>query len=397
MQRSWFPVILFSVMLIAACGSDELGNSGQPTPGTPAAVVEPTETQSEADATVPCDYGIYDDIEQIDTIDQLAWYSHQIVVGTVTENLGSRKVEGTGPAPEVDFHIVTDYLVQVEDRLRGSDAVAGDPTVTIESYGGTVDDCTMTWHEWPPFEVGDRALFFLRDFEESDQPAAYQIFGRQQGYWAIDDAGLAAPPGAVHLLPERRPVPIDQLTGLVRASLLDGPPDDNTYLMDWYFVPLDEAPMIPPSSRVIQITGSPGELISGPTFEEQNIKLVAVADPPLISMEEAMQIISEAGVSWGLGGEWEGKPVTVTGYYGLATFGYQGPGGWLGVVNIPLPDGSKLDHIEDRPMWIITYSNTPFVASGCPDCPPPPDYNNTIYTVDAQTRQLWFVWGFVTP
>ncbi len=241
---SYVGIITLFVFVVGACGSEEVLDSGQPIPNTPTVGINPVETQSGSDDLLQCDYSISDGIEQIDTIDQLAWYSQQIVIGTVTEKLASRKVPGGGPTPEVDYYIVTDYVIEVEERMRGSEDVAADKTVIVQAWGGTVNGCTQTWNGWPPFDVGDRALFFLRDFDDDDQSNAYDIFGRHQGYWEIDSAGFAAPNSAVHLLPNRLPIQIDQLSEQVRDSLADGPPDDPTYLRDWYLVSIDEAPIV---------------------------------------------------------------------------------------------------------------------------------------------------------
>lgn len=109
-----------------------------------------------------------------------------------------------------------------------------------------------------------------------------------------------------------------------------------------------------------------------------------------------MQAIADIGMPWAHGGTWENMPVTIQAYYGLATFGGLGFNGvWEGERNIPLPSGEVLDHIEGRPMWIIDYGNTTFVAGGCPDCPEPPDYDHSVYAVDAATGEVWIVWGYV--
>ncbi len=134
-----------------------------------------------------------------------------------------------------------------------------------------------------------------------------------------------------------------------------------------------------------------------PAFAGQDLTVVRPDAPPLISQAEAMEAVSRLGVPWGNGGEWEGRTVTVAATYGLVTAGGPGEGGkpWVGLRNLPLPDGTTLDHIEGRPMWIIDYGNTYFVGAGCPECTPPPDYDHSVYLIDAATASVWVAWGYV--
>jgi hypothetical protein len=139
-----------------------------------------------------------------------------------------------------------------------------------------------------------------------------------------------------------------------------------------------------------------GEPFSFSALEANAVTLVRTDGLPIITQEQAMQVVTDIGVPWGKGGTWEKGPVNVHALYGLATFGGRGSGGiWQGERNIPLPSGEILDHIELRPMWIIDYGNTTFAAGGCPECPEPPDYNHSVYAVDAETAKVWIVWGYV--
>jgi hypothetical protein len=150
---------------------------------------------------------------------------------------------------------------------------------------------------------------------------------------------------------------------------------------------------------IMLIAGSGfGESIPLPTdFSTQNssgapVKLIRTTDPPLISHREAMEVVAEQ-FPWGLGGEYEGKPISVQGWYGIGTIGSPGPSGWwAGDRNIPLPDGEMLDHIENRSMWILAYANVPgIMGSQALYGPPPPVYHHNVYAVDARTRSIiWF-------
>ncbi|HMM42205.1 MAG TPA: hypothetical protein PKA95_09915 [Thermomicrobiales bacterium] len=150
-----------------------------------------------------------------------------------------------------------------------------------------------------------------------------------------------------------------------------------------------------PAPTAIPAAGQPYP--DNPAFAGQDLTIIRTDAPPLISQADAMDAVSRLGVPWGQGGEWEGREVTVAATYGLVTAGRPGEDGkpWVGLRNIPLPDGTTLDHIEDRPMWVIDYGNTYFVGAGCPECTPPPDYNHSVYLIDAATASVWVVWGYL--
>ncbi len=89
---------------------------------------------------------------------------------------------------------------------------------------------------------GDRALFFLRDFEGAN-PVVYDVFGWNQGYWEVNDNDVVNNHYAPQLMPDGRPLPLDELLDIIRAELADGPPPPG-YLVDQYLVTLDEAPIV---------------------------------------------------------------------------------------------------------------------------------------------------------
>ena len=138
---------------------------------------------------------------------------------------------------------------------------------------------------------------------------------------------------------------------------------------------------------------------SNPAFAANDITLVRTDAQPVNSQEHVMRTIADLGVPWGLGGDWEGKTVTIQSYYGLATQGQPGVNGmpWEGVLNTPLPNGVTLDHIEHRAMWIIDYGNTQFGDSGCPDCAPQPEKNHSVYLIDDETGAILIEWGCTGP
>ncbi|MCB9629197.1 MAG: hypothetical protein H6725_17635 [Sandaracinaceae bacterium] len=79
---------------------------------------------------------------------QLVHASHEIVVG-VTRSAQAR-YDGA--------RIVTDSVVEVEDRMRGGVA----PTLRVTTLGGAVGDVGMRVEGSAHLDVGDRALLFLR-------------------------------------------------------------------------------------------------------------------------------------------------------------------------------------------------------------------------------------------
>lgn len=138
---------------------------------------------------------------------------------------------------------------------------------------------------------------------------------------------------------------------------------------------------------------------SNPAFAVNDITLIRADAQPVNSQEQIMRAIADLGVPWALGGEWNGKTVTIQAYYGLATQGRPGVNGmpWEGVLNIPLPNGVMLDRIENRAMWIIDYGNTEFADSGCPDCAAQPKKNHSVYLIDDATAAVLLVWGYTAP
>ena len=144
-----------------------------------------------------------------------------------------------------------------------------------------------------------------------------------------------------------------------------------------------------------------GENIPLPFGNRLSIKMFRTIDPPLISLEQAKKAIYNEGLDFSVTGILNGKVVTLDAAYGLVTLGTKNTGGnkqgWLGPQNIPVPscDSSGkcnptdaiLNHVENRPMWVLDFGNTDFPAAGVPctsnPCPTPQIFNHSVYTVDA--------------
>lgn len=133
-----------------------------------------------------------------------------------------------------------------------------------------------------------------------------------------------------------------------------------------------------------------GDVIPLPFIESGEITLVRTDKPPAFSGEEAVRIVRAFGVPDGevVRGD---KPVTCSATYGLGTLGRSGGPGlpWWGPRNVPLKGTDViLDHVENRPMWIVDCDNAyAATSSGCPGCETP-YFKHAVYPVDEQTRSV---------
>lgn len=138
----------------------------------------------------------------------------------------------------------------------------------------------------------------------------------------------------------------------------------------------------------------PGQPISLPYSSLLGVKAVQPSDLPLHSSDIALQTL-RAHLNlveyWDLKNSTsDGRPITVTTTFGLVTEGYRGPdGGWGGMVNIPLRDctiaavctdtGKKLDHLENRPMWLIDIEGVSLPSAGGSNAK---KTNHVVYGID---------------
>ncbi|HUZ02869.1 MAG TPA: hypothetical protein VMU89_21215 [Thermomicrobiaceae bacterium] len=146
----------------------------------------------------------------------------------------------------------------------------------------------------------------------------------------------------------------------------------------------------PTPTAADQPTPAIGGVIALPASQSGDLTLVRTTRSPTFSQQAAMQLVEDLGVPFGLGGDYLGKPVTVTAAYGLGTFGHWDPvaGAWIGDLHIPLKGTDiVLDHIEHRPMWILDYGNV--VAYGSQTT-----FNHAVYAVDEETRTVLLAWFY---
>ncbi len=149
----------------------------------------------------------------------------------------------------------------------------------------------------------------------------------------------------------------------------------------------DTAPSALPSPVA---TPAVGEVIPLPASTPGGLTLVQTDKVPAFSQQEAMQIVHDFGIPFALGGDWEGLQVTVSAAYGLGTFGHPGPPGmpWVGLQHVPLKGTDVvLDHIENRPMWILDYGN---VRAGGSQA----EFRHAVYAVDEETRSVLTIWFY---
>lgn len=211
----------------AACGlvldSSDDTHSGAESPTEPTRGVS-TMTPTPSIDTSSCNSGIaVGDGRGYPDIDTLFWVSHQVVTGTIVEQLPPSIRTGS---------ISTDYVFRVEQRFRGFP----DQTILIHQLGGTIGDCTQRWVSNPTLTVGDRLLLFLGSPIETVNGKAYWITGDRQGVWRFNDDGSIAandaPPSAFNGAPFE--IVAGHLQRIAAAGIPAHDPDT---------VPLEEAPV----------------------------------------------------------------------------------------------------------------------------------------------------------
>jgi hypothetical protein len=113
--------------------------------------------------------------------------------------------------------------------------------------------------------------------------------------------------------------------------------------------------------------------------------LVNSPRPPRMSQMEVMQAIHDLGIAWGLGEavyiEETGETIVpeITGHFGLMTSGAPASDGtWSGIRNVSLADGTELDHIDNRAMWLLDYGNVIAHSAHV-------HYDHVVYLVDDET------------
>lgn len=213
-------------------GSNTLSAHGQlAVAANPAPTVQATPRPPDCDMTISATYMLIDDPAA------LAWVSHQVITGTVVEQLPPVWVYPDPQGAPGWRKIYTDYVVRIDQRLRGIPS----GTVRVRRAGGTLDGCTQQNPSEPALAVGDRRLLFLHEFSVPNAPAgAYGVIGGPQGYWGLTTEGTVttAMPGYQRF----NGLPVSQVAGQLRAALAGAPPAGTPRDL---LVPLDRAPVLP--------------------------------------------------------------------------------------------------------------------------------------------------------
>ena len=215
--------------------SDDLAVASPATANQSVTVPVPTPTADpqQCSGTVSGSYA------QIDTVEQLAWASYQVVVGRVVRQLPSERVEVKTGLGYAEQRIRTEYEIDVEQRLRGESF----PTIRLRRAGGAVGDCTLTNESEPPLAVGDRLLLFLHQPASAATVPTYTVTGAVQGYWLLTPQNTVIPAAdrAAHL-GKYRNRPYQEIAGAIRQSLAGSPPPGSNA------VPRERAP-VPPADQ----------------------------------------------------------------------------------------------------------------------------------------------------
>ena len=238
-MRRQHLIILAGLLLLAAAGCGTAGEQATQRRGqaVPAAGAQPG--AGGASRALDCNVTISASYAQTGSVAALAWVSHQVVAGTVIEQLPPIWVYPDPQGRPNRRQIYTDYVVRVDQRVRG---VPGD-TIRVRRAGGTLDGCTQQNPDEPPLAIGDQRLLFLHEFTVPNTPTpAYSVIGGPQGHWRLNADGTVIPP-----MPEYGPptgLPLPQVADQIRAALAGSPPAAAP--RDW-LVPPDRAPVHPPA------------------------------------------------------------------------------------------------------------------------------------------------------
>jgi hypothetical protein len=153
-----------------------------------------------------------------------------------------------------------------------------------------------------------------------------------------------------------------------------------------------------PNINLTVPTGAIGDIIPLPAQLSTTGDVVVrrSAQPAKLSLDEVLGAIDNP---WARGGKADnGLAITVNITFGLVTVGHRGSDGqWYGLANIAefsctavrqcTKTGKLLDHVENRPIWVLDYKNLITFGTGT-------SYNHTVYLVDDATGQFFYLWGY---
>ncbi len=175
----------------------------------------------------------------------LAWYSHQIVVGTIVEQLPPAQAEDVPGVDPILQPVVTDYHIKVDARIRGLPA----NTLRVRQIGGTFKDCTVTNQAGKLLAEGNQVLLFLSTPESGATDPTYYPTGDDSGIWHFDDTGTVVSnwkPSVPGSYPTIEPpvIPMIELVEYYTTVLTDPPP--RKYALIPSIIPPADAPITTP-------------------------------------------------------------------------------------------------------------------------------------------------------
>jgi hypothetical protein len=187
-------VLMAGMLLVGACVERQPEETDEPEAATgveaeqsePTVAAEPEYGMDyESLEGNPCSWEEIVDPAPSEPFETLAWISHQVVIGTVTEVVGPSWMEPDPRHPGRPgqcLQIMTDYLVEIETHYRGAPA----DTVRVRVRGGELDGYEQRTDVAPRLEMGDRVLMFLTEAPESEVlPDAWLAYSNR--VWTISD------------------------------------------------------------------------------------------------------------------------------------------------------------------------------------------------------------------
>lgn len=218
MRRLAHILALAAALAIAGCGAE--GTALQEQAGDVSPATAPAPSPPPAPTTIPsdCSGTLAASIVRIDSLEELAWTSHQVIMGTVIERQPSVWGHAHNPLDPSRRLISTPYLARVEQRLRGQ---PGD-IVTVRQWGGIIGTRTQTNAFEQVLAVGERVLLFLRASNPPGTSLTYSLNGGDQGWWTIDPNGTVS--SSVGHLERCNGQSLATIVAQVLSALGSGPP-----------------------------------------------------------------------------------------------------------------------------------------------------------------------------
>lgn len=225
-RKVTFAIVVVFVLLVG-CGESELtGQTSSDDQDSPAATstIDP----------VNCNMITYGTLPAINSVGDLAWMSHQVVTGVVTEERDPFLGEALNPEYSPVRPIYTDYTFEITDRIRGK-AIE---RLRIRQAGGTIGDCTQEVDPLADLNEGDRLLLFLNyPVSDAEEPTFF-ITGGLQGYWQVTDQNTVMPVEGNYA--RFFSANFADLAAEIRESLAGSPPDSAPLPI----ISLEDAPVV---------------------------------------------------------------------------------------------------------------------------------------------------------